>query len=197
MKDDAKAQRRREIETAAYELLEEKGYGGTSMLAIARRARASNETLYNWYGDKLGLFKTLVAANAESPRLVLESCLKNHTGSENDLLEFGTALLQTVLGSRAIALNRAAAADPTGELGEVLAQSGRGVVFPLLLQVLTEEFSHKGDWSIGELAETYTSLLISDRQIRRVIGRLPEPTEEECREISQAALSKVRRLIEA
>lgn len=197
MKDDAKTERRREIEAAAYALVEEKGYGGTSMLAIARRARASNETLYNWYGDKLGLFKTLVTSNAESARNVLQGSLKNRAGFDDDLLKFGTVLLQTVLGSRAVALNKAAAADPTGELGEVLAHSGRDVIFPLLQQVFTLEISRRVTWSVEDITQTYLSLLIADRQIRRVIGCLSEPTEKECSEVSQSALHKIRHLLNA
>ena len=60
MKKEKKVQRQSEIETAAYALLDEFGYGGISMLKIAKRAKASNETIYRWYGDKLGLFKSLV-----------------------------------------------------------------------------------------------------------------------------------------
>ena len=51
------------IEQAAYELIDEFGYDGISMLKIAKRAKASNETLYKWYGDKKGLFSALVETN--------------------------------------------------------------------------------------------------------------------------------------
>ncbi|MEQ8740678.1 MAG: helix-turn-helix domain-containing protein, partial [Hoeflea sp.] len=63
MREETRAARQAQIEQAAYEVLEEKGYAATSMLAIAKRARASNETLYNWYGDKTGLFRALVVRN--------------------------------------------------------------------------------------------------------------------------------------
>ena len=64
MRDAARAERRAEIERAAYALLEENGYAGMSMLGVAKRARASNETLYRWYGNKQGLIKAMVARNA-------------------------------------------------------------------------------------------------------------------------------------
>ncbi len=50
-------------------MLDAKGYAGASMLAIARQAKASNETLYNWYGDKNGLFRALVVRNAGEVRI--------------------------------------------------------------------------------------------------------------------------------
>lgn len=64
MKRETQLIRKDQIERAAYEVLKEKGYAGASMLSIARKARASNETVYNWYGDKAGLFKALVQRNA-------------------------------------------------------------------------------------------------------------------------------------
>lgn len=48
MREEKRSLRQQQIEAAAYEVLEAKGYGGTSMLGIAKQARASNETLYNW-----------------------------------------------------------------------------------------------------------------------------------------------------
>lgn len=46
--------RRERIEETAYAVLKESGYKAASLLAIARRASVSNETLYNWYGNKQG-----------------------------------------------------------------------------------------------------------------------------------------------
>lgn len=56
-----KDQRRQEMLDAAFVEFSEKGYNGTSMEAIARRARASKETLYSWFTNKETLFNTLVA----------------------------------------------------------------------------------------------------------------------------------------
>lgn len=61
----AKADRRAEILDAAYLEFAAKGYAGASMLAIARRARASKETLYAWFENKETLFNTLLIARLE------------------------------------------------------------------------------------------------------------------------------------
>lgn len=76
MRKEKRSLRQQQIEDAAYEVLEIKGYGGTSMLGIAKQARASNETLYNWYGDKQGLFQALVMRNAEQVKEYLETELE-------------------------------------------------------------------------------------------------------------------------
>lgn len=61
----AKQQRRREILDAAFLEFSEKGYSGASMEAIARRARASKETLYAWFENKGSLFNTLFESRLE------------------------------------------------------------------------------------------------------------------------------------
>lgn len=64
-------ERREEILTAALQELTACGYQGASTLAIARRARTSKETLYNWFGSKQGLFAAVVEWAAESMYLEL------------------------------------------------------------------------------------------------------------------------------
>jgi AcrR family transcriptional regulator len=72
MRQEARAKREAEIHAAAARLVAERGYGATSMLTIAKAARASNETLYRWYGDKLGLFKSMVVANTGAAKGTLD-----------------------------------------------------------------------------------------------------------------------------
>jgi AcrR family transcriptional regulator len=57
-----KEDRRREILDAAFHEFAGKGYAGASMEAIARRARASKETLYAWFQNKEALFNILVSS---------------------------------------------------------------------------------------------------------------------------------------
>jgi AcrR family transcriptional regulator len=61
----AKEERRREILDAAFVEFSNKGYAGASMEAIARRARASKETLYAWFENKETLFNTLFASRLD------------------------------------------------------------------------------------------------------------------------------------
>lgn len=63
--NSAKAARRREILDAAFAEFSARGYAGVSMEAIARRARASKETLYAWFSNKETLFATVLVARME------------------------------------------------------------------------------------------------------------------------------------
>src|SRR5271166_1064067 len=61
-----KEERRREILDAAFLEFSAKGYAGASMEAIARRARASKETLYAWFENKETLLNTLFASRLDA-----------------------------------------------------------------------------------------------------------------------------------
>ena len=63
---DGDAVRRKEILDAAFRVFAEKGFNGATMLAVARRAKASKETLYAWFGNKDRLFETLLRQRLES-----------------------------------------------------------------------------------------------------------------------------------
>lgn len=178
------AERRFRIEQAAYAVLEEAGYNSASLLTIAKRASASNETLYNWYGNKQGLFRSLVEGNARNASEILETAL---TGADNRPLEtlraLGPVLLSLVTSERAVVLNRAAAGDvsDTGTLGQSIAEAGRETIAPLLARLLARAAQ---DGLIvcddpAEAVETYFHLLIGDLQIRRVIGVADAPTAPE------------------
>jgi AcrR family transcriptional regulator len=196
MREETRRQRQEQIEQAAYAVLEEKGYGGTSMLAIARRARASNETLYNWYGDKQGLFRALVTRNAAEVKELLSAELESGGDPLETLDLLGPKLLALLTGVRAIALNRAAAADTSGELGAAISQNGRETVLPMIAAVL-EKARAGGQLhfeTTEEATELYLNLLVGDLQIRRAIGRAPVPTAADCNARAKRALDLLRHI---
>ncbi|WEX08958.1 TetR/AcrR family transcriptional regulator [Chelativorans sp. AA-79] len=184
--------RRQRIEAAAYAVLDEVGYGGASMLAIARRASASNETLYNWYGNKQGLFRSLVEANAGDAKDLLDDALSSNGDPLDTLTRLGPILLTLVTGRRAVSLNRAAAGDvnDTGTLGRAIAEAGRDTIVPRM-RSLIERAQEAGlivtDDS-AEAADVYIRLLVGDLQIRRVIGVVDELSQDEIAVRSRQAL---------
>ncbi|MBE0591102.1 MAG: TetR/AcrR family transcriptional regulator [Gemmatimonadales bacterium] len=192
MRAETRARRQREIEQAAYAVLAQRGYAGTSMLAIARAARASNETLYNWYGDKQGLFRSLVARNAEEVRRLLESRISGQDDPLETLRLLGPKLLELLTGPGPVALNRAAAADPSNELGAAIGQAGRESITPLIAEVM-EAARKRGQIAFRDVADAvglYLDLLVGDLQIRCVIGRQAPPSAVVRRQ--RAALASTR-----
>jgi AcrR family transcriptional regulator len=196
MRDENRSIRQDQIEQAAYAVLDAKGYGGTSMLAIAKAAKASNETLYNWYGDKTGLFAALVRRNAGEVKALLQDQIAAGGDALETLARVGPVLLQLLTSDRAVALNRAAAADPTGELGHIIAAEGRETVAPLIAQIIAQGRA-QGRLVFDDLAvacETWLGLLIGDIQIRRVVGRMPQPSPEALAARADAAQCNFLRL---
>jgi len=192
MRSEKRATRAREIEDAAYRLLEEKGFDGLSVQAVAREAKASNETIYRWYGDKTGLFEALIRGNAAQVAMALEGA---RIDPLDTLAETGPVLLGMLLGPRAVALNRAAAADPTGTLGRALAREGRETVAPTIALVMEHAAcENRLSGTVAELTETWLSLLIGDLQIRRVTGAIPTPTRAAIKARAAAALDQLCRL---
>lgn len=197
MNDEKRQKRQDQIEEAAYALLAEKGYAGTSMLSIAKRAKCSNETLYSWFGDKTGLIRALVARNAADVKTTLEAALAEDRPTLKTLDAFGPMLLDLLLSDRPVALNRAAAADPSGELGAALSEAGRETVFPLLEMLFdharSEGTLHFKDTS--EAVELYLGLLIGDLQIRRIIGRAPPLSKAQISSRADTALTRLHQLL--
>jgi len=194
MRPENREKREAQIVEAAYELLEKKGFDGVSMLGVARAAKASNETLYRWYGDKHGLFMALVARNVAE----VEASLSEGEGDLKDVLDqFGPVLLGMLLGPRAIALNRAAAADGTGALGMALAQGGRDVVRPKLVAIMAKLDPSGTKEDLFSRAELYFTLLIGDLQIRRVTRVLGPLTPQEIQARSDTALGQFMQIVQA
>ena len=187
--------RRIQIETAAYGLLSLKGYKATSMLEVAKRAKASNETLYKWYGNKQGLFLSMVERSVAASRELLVSSLEGDQDLAAILDTFGPQLLQLLTSQRTIVLNRAAAGDvhDTGMLGRTITEGGRDAILPILAQVF--DLSEPKGMTGYEAAELYLDILISDLQIRRVIGVLPMLSETDVKARSDRARDIVLKLI--
>ncbi|MGC2857396.1 TetR/AcrR family transcriptional regulator [Novispirillum sp. DQ9] len=175
--------RRAALLAAAREVLAEKGYTGASMLEIARRARASKETLYSHFGDKRGLFEALILDNAAEVNAALGAALEAAADMPpaRALPRFCLALQRLLLGEAALVVNRAAiaeaAADPA--LGRLLVARGRDSTLPRLVRYLD------GQRAAGRLrcddateaAEVLVALCMGDTQVRRLLGVLPQPDD--------------------
>lgn len=190
--------RRVAIEDAAYEVLLQDGYKAASVLAIAKQAMASNETLYRWYGNKQGLFAALVDRNAQVAREMLDEALAQDRPPLSVLESLGPVLLTLVTSDRAVALNRAAVGDvfDTATLGQALAKGGREALMPRVATLLARAAAG-GDLTIDDAdnaAEIYINLLLGDVQIRRATGALDGLSATEIEKRANKAMHLLKRL---
>jgi AcrR family transcriptional regulator len=88
--------RRCEVAAVAQQIFLEKGYGQTTMQAIAERAGASKETLYRHFGSKEGLFQEIVRSKSEQIAARLDENIALHTSPDEVLFCLGFNLLKTM-----------------------------------------------------------------------------------------------------
>ncbi|NKB55606.1 MAG: TetR family transcriptional regulator [Alphaproteobacteria bacterium] len=194
MNDPQRISRRNEILDIATGTLSEKGYRGTSMLEVARRASASKETLYAWFGDKQGLFEAVIRRNAQSVQTVFAAQLENEAAIEPTLVAFGSALLELLLDDHAIAINRAAISEVNmgSGLAQILSAAGREETLPHFILFL-ERHQQSGKLrpaDPAQAAEEYLGLLMGDLQIRRLLGLIPMPKKKEIRQRAKRASAR-------
>lgn len=201
MKEQNRIERRNEILDAAIEILIERGYRETSMLAVARRANASKETLYNWFGDKSGLFEALIQRNAERLQATIAPFLEGEGPVEDFLTDFGAALLGLLLSESGLAINRAAISEASRDmtLSRALERSGRGATFPLVINAL-RRYEKQGVLKMDdpvEAGEQFLGLLSRDLQVRALLGLQTQLDPTETRRRAQQATDAFLRIFGA
>lgn len=201
MKEQNRIERRNEILDAAIEILIERGYRETTMLAVARRANASKETLYNWFGDKSGLFEALIKRNAERLQAAIAPFLEGDGPVEEFLTDFGTALLTLLLSESGVAINRAAISEASRDmtLSRALERSGRGATFPLVIDAL-RRYEKQGVLKMDdpvEAGEQFLGSLSRDLQVRALLGLQTRLDPAETRRRAQRATDAFLRIFGA
>jgi AcrR family transcriptional regulator len=187
------AAHREVILDAVFELLAERGYQGTTMAAVAARAGSSKETLYAWFGSKQGLFTALIRRQAEAANQAVATALDGGGGHDPaaTLTAFATKLLLLLLGERSVALNRAALAEPDGELAAVLLAQGRHRTGPIVEAYLAR-LAAEGHLGIDDPADAFQllyGLVIQDLQIRVLLGE-PPPSRDALAEQGRVAVER-------
>lgn len=198
MQKSRRLPRRAHILDVAAKVLAEKGYRDTTMLEVARRSSASKETLYAWFGDKLGLFEAVIRRNAGRIRLALNGHLDSGTSVESALADFGQELAAHLLCDNAVSINRAAISEARSgpSLAGSLSKSGREPIQRTLVEYL-EQCHARGLLDVkdpNEAVDTFVGLLLGDAQTRRLLGVSDAPSETEIEARATQAVRKFLRL---
>ena len=181
MKKSSRTPRRGHILDVAAQVLAERGYRDTTMLEVAKRASASKETLYAWFGDKQGLFEAVIRRNAVRVRVALNGYLDSDTPVEVALTDFGRALATHLLCDNAVSINRAAISEARAgpALANSLARVGREPIRRAFIEYL-EHCHARGVLNVedpDEAVDAFVGLLLGDAQTRRLLGLVNEPTD--------------------
>lgn len=163
-------ERRQRVLDAAFDELIERGYEKVTMLAIARRAGASKETLYSWFGNREGLFRAMITENADATSEGVRRALTGNDDPTHTLAMFGRGLLRLLTNERSVALNRASMVNLA--LAADLLENGRFRVGPIVEQYLAGLDGQHGLRIVDPASafETFYGLLMRDSQIRVLLG---------------------------
>ena len=168
------------------------------MLEVARRSSASKETLYAWFGDKLGLFEAVMRRNAGLVRVALNGHLDGQTSVEAALTDFGRALAGHVLCDNAVAVTRAAISEARSgpSLANSLFKSAHDPISRAFVRYL-DQCQARGVLHIqdsNEAVENFVGLLLGDAQTRRLLGVMDAPSEADIDDRAKQAAQRFLRL---
>lgn len=164
-------ERRDEILDAALALLREKGLAGVTTAALAKAARCSKDTLYRLFEDRAAILAALVDRQATALNATLTAA-SGPVSPDAALAQAGAQLLRLLTSEASLAINRAALADPAGELSRILIQRGKERSAPRIASLIAQLHS-SGLARISDGQEAYRifyGLLIGDRQILALHG---------------------------
>ena len=170
---EERAARESAVLDAALDELIEQGADGLSMLGVARRAGASKETLYSWFGSRDGLLTSLIRRNADGAAAGVRAALAADDDPVATLTGFAAGLLRLLSAPPSIALNRAAMSSP--DLATILLESGRHRVGPIVEEYLAalDRAGVIAAPDAGAAFELLYGLVVQDVQIRVLLGEPP------------------------
>lgn len=114
--------RREAILAAAYELFLEKGYDATTLSDIVGRSGGSLATLYEMFEGKPGLLRDLVGDRCAQISDTIDQAVSSQKPARQALREIAEYMFDKIIDPNAIALFKAALAQP--ELGRKLYEAG-------------------------------------------------------------------------
>lgn len=167
------AQRRDAVLDAAMAELLDVGFECTTMLSVARRAGASKETLYRWFGSREGMLAALIERNADTTIAGARTGLAGASSPRELLVGIATSLQTLLFGPTSVVLNRLAMGSPP--LRPVLLEHGRmrsgALLRDALLGLMNEGVLRPGDPE--EAFQVLYGLALQDVQIRVLLGDEP------------------------
>jgi AcrR family transcriptional regulator len=191
--------RRLAILGAAFDVLMERGYAGTSTLQIARRARVSKRELYAEFGSKNGILEALIASTAALMQVPLATAvITDRRSFASALTAYGTTALNELTSPPVVAMNRLAAAEAgrSSDLGRILEQKGREPNRKALVAIIVRAQGagvlRAGDAEL--VAGQFFSLLSADLLLRLMLGAIKRPTSTEIKRRASIATEAVLRL---
>lgn len=182
-----RAARRAGLLDVAIRIFGARGYGATTIEAVASEAGVTKRTIYQHFTDKAGLFVAAVESQHAH----------EHTIAGEDLESLATRIVHTLHGDQAVTLHRLVVAEALQfpDLAAAFYTHGPTSSTEALAHHLAEHLgaapSDPVDDAIRSLAEALYTLLLGEAHRRRLLGLAPAPTVEQAREHARGAIRVV------
>jgi len=176
-------QRRHAIMEAATALFFKQGYAATSVDEIVAQAGGSKRDIYHEFGNKEGLFSTLVSENAERVLAPLSIDMMEARRLDDILREFGTHLLTLLMSPLSIGLFRTSIAEAPRfpQLARAFYEKGPGSAVDRLTQVLEVAIA-RGEIHLPncqKAAEHFIGMVRDNLYLRVCLGLQEPPSPQE------------------
>jgi AcrR family transcriptional regulator len=184
--------RRQALLDAAAELFFEQGYAATSIDAIIARAGGSKRNIYSEFGNKEGLFSSIVRQGADQ---ILSALVIDEIEGRNlreTLTAFGVQLMNGYMSPALIGAYRTVVteADRFPDLVRAFYADGPGRATARLAEVL-EEARARGEIQVEDCeraAGHFVGMVRDNLHLQVVLGLRPPPTDQETRLIVASAV---------
>jgi AcrR family transcriptional regulator len=183
---------------AAFDAFMEKGYGRTSTLEIATRAKISKRDLYASLPSKQAILLACITSRAARMRLPPDlPTPRSARMLAATLTTFGATFLLEVGHSHVVAMFRLAIAEAehSPEVARTLKDSrmiNRGAVAELISRAQAVELL--GDGNPQQMMEQFFALLWGDLMLSRLLGAAAAPKRAEAERRAQAATTAFLKL---
>jgi AcrR family transcriptional regulator len=162
------------ILAAASRLFRERGYGVTTMDAVAREADVSKATLYVYFSGKRELFAAVIAEEGERNSRALIAGTSGNEEMRAKLLRFGHAILALLLAPETIGAYRMVTAEAHRfpELGRAFYENGPARLLAKLEEFFAEAMS-SGKLALGnprDAAEQFVGIVRGDLMLRALLA---------------------------
>lgn len=184
--------RRQALLDAAAELFFEQGFAATSVDAIIARAGGSKRNIYSEFGNKEGLFSSIVSENADR---ILSALVIDELGGRDlreTLTDFGLRLMKGYMSPALIGAYRTVVteAERFPELARSFYDRGPRRATARLAEVL-EDARARGEISSDDCeraAGHFVGMVRDNVHLEVVLGLRPPPSDTETKEIVASAV---------
>ncbi|KST67917.1 TetR/AcrR family transcriptional regulator [Mastigocoleus testarum] len=191
------AAKREAIIAAATDLFIERGYDGVSVDAVVRQVGGSKASIYNYFGNKEGLFKAIIENNCQKLLESLQSAEVMNLTPRAALTVLGHQFISVILSPKAVALHQLIVAQSPQfpEMGKMFFEAGPARACEALEKYIKrqQELGKLRKCNTYRAAEQFYSMLYCLNHLRIMLDITPPISDEDAVDLVNDAVDTFMR----